>query len=119
MAALPKPTHEKSRPGEGRLNSKSLVGDGTNDIRQTDLRQAEAKAAADLIDGDLVLVVTTNIDGHHRRRPYLSLAAAQRAAERAVAAGHNAVVVLCELVPVSAVSASSRAVADSSDRWSA
>ena len=39
-------------------------------------------------------------EGKYRRRPYLTLAAAQRAVERAEARGVTATVTLCELVPV-------------------
>ena len=47
----------------------------------------------------LVLVVQTGAD-QYRRRVFLSLAAAQRAAARAEAKGHDAHVILCRLVPV-------------------
>lgn len=39
-------------------------------------------------------------EGKYRRRPYLTLAAAQRAVDRAEARGVTASVTLCELVPV-------------------
>ncbi|XAS63113.1 hypothetical protein VUN84_12445 [Micrococcaceae bacterium Sec5.8] len=39
--------------------------------------------------------------GHHRRRVYLALDSAQRAADRAIMAGHSAHVILCQLTPVS------------------
>lgn len=39
-------------------------------------------------------------EGKYRRRPYLTLAAAQNAVERAEARGVAASVTLCELVPV-------------------
>lgn len=57
--------------------------------------------SADLVAGVFVLVVT--VAGHpeprHRRRVFLQAQSAQRAADRAVARGHHAEVVLCRLVP--------------------
>lgn len=47
----------------------------------------------------LVVIVKTPA-GHYRRRVFLSLAAAQRAAEAAANRGQVATVVLAELVPV-------------------
>jgi hypothetical protein len=47
----------------------------------------------------LVLVVQTSGD-QYRRRVFLSLAAAERAARRAEVKGHDAHVILCRLVPV-------------------
>ncbi|WPU08088.1 hypothetical protein [Pseudarthrobacter oxydans] len=39
--------------------------------------------------------------GKHRRRVFLSLDSAQRAADRAIMAGHPATLILCQLMPVS------------------
>lgn len=57
--------------------------------------------AADLVAGVFVLVVTVPSDPEprHRRRVFLQAQPAQRAADRAVARGHRAEVVLCRLVP--------------------
>ncbi len=57
--------------------------------------------AADLVAGVFVLVVTVPGDSEprHRRRVFLQAQPAQRAADRAVARGHHAEVVLCRLVP--------------------
>lgn len=57
--------------------------------------------AADLVAGVFVLVVTVPGDPEprHRRRVFLQAQPAQRAADRAVARGHRAEVVLCRLVP--------------------
>ena len=43
-------------------------------------------------------------DGKYRRRPYLTLAAAQAAVDRAEARGVQARVTLCELRPIGGVS---------------
>lgn len=57
--------------------------------------------AADLVAGVFVLVVTVPGDPEprHRRRVFLQAQPAQRAADRAVARGHRAEVVLCRLMP--------------------
>ncbi len=57
--------------------------------------------SADLVAGVFVLVVTVPGDPEprHRRRVFLQAQPAQRAADRAVARGHRAEVVLCRLVP--------------------
>ncbi|WAJ32217.1 hypothetical protein OUO20_13720 [Arthrobacter sp. FX8] len=47
-----------------------------------------------------VVVVETTQD-RHRRRVYFNLPSAQRAADRAIMAGHPAHVILCQLMPVS------------------
>lgn len=54
-----------------------------------------------LVAGVFVLVVTVPSDPEprHRRRVFLQAEPAQRAADRAVARGHRAEVVLCRLVP--------------------
>lgn len=59
--------------------------------------------SADLVAGVFVLVVTVPSDPEprHRRRVFLQAQPAQRAADRAVARGHRAEVVLCRLVPES------------------
>ena len=57
--------------------------------------------SSDLVAGVFVLVVTVPGDPEprHRRRVFLQAQPAQRAADRAVARGHRAEVVLCRLVP--------------------
>lgn len=55
--------------------------------------------AADVLAGVYVTVVQPGA-GHVRRRVYLSLAPAERAARAAEARGQVAAVVLCRLVPV-------------------
>ncbi|MEW9263342.1 hypothetical protein AB1207_01150 [Kineococcus endophyticus] len=48
-----------------------------------------------------IFVVAVRVDGDHlRRRIYLSLSAAQRAAERAEARGKTADIILCKVTPV-------------------
>lgn len=56
--------------------------------------------AAALVTGVHVVVVETTA-GKHRRRVYFNLPGAQRAADRAIMAGHSAHVILCQLMPVS------------------
>lgn len=64
------------------------------------------EAGAELVAGVHVVAVQTTED-KYRRRVYFGLAAAQRAADRAIEAGHEAQIVLCQLVPVVAPSTSS------------
>lgn len=54
---------------------------------------------ATVIDGVVVVVVRVSGD-HYRRRCFLSVAAAEKAARRAQAAGHNATIYLAELKPL-------------------
>ncbi len=84
-------TQEKAPGGE----SKGLVNLATNSIPAgIDKTTAEA-----LVTGVHVVVVTTAA-GKYRRRVYLSLDSAQRAADRAIMAGHPAHVILCKLIAV-------------------
>ena len=62
------------------------------------MSRADESAAA-VLTGVHVVVVDTP-QGKHRRRVYFNLPGAQKAADRAIAAGHPAHVVLCQLVPV-------------------
>lgn len=55
---------------------------------------------AALVTGVHVVVVETAV-GKYRRRVYFNLSSAQRAADRAIMAGHAADVILCKLMPVS------------------
>ncbi|MET3949691.1 hypothetical protein [Arthrobacter sp. UYEF36] len=55
--------------------------------------------AAAMLTGVHVVVVETP-EGKYRRRVYFNLPGAQKAADRAIMAGHHAFVVLCQLVPV-------------------
>lgn len=57
------------------------------------------EAAAEVVAAVHVVVVET-AEGKHRRRCYFNLPGAQRAADRAIAAGHEAHVVLARLEPV-------------------
>lgn len=59
----------------------------------------EDKTAAALVTGVHVVVVETAA-GRYRRRVYFNLPSAQRAADRAVMAGHSAHIILCQLMPV-------------------
>lgn len=51
------------------------------------------------VSGVYVAVVEAS-GGKYRRRVYFNLPGAQKAADRAAAAGHDAQIVLCQLVPV-------------------
>jgi hypothetical protein len=42
--------------------------------------------------------------GKYRRRVYFNLPSAQRAADRAIMAGHSAHIILCQLMPVGGAS---------------
>lgn len=55
--------------------------------------------AAIHVAGALVVVADTG-HGTHRRRVFLTVKSAQRAADRAIASGYDAEIVLCRLVPV-------------------
>lgn len=62
---------------------------------------ADAALFESIVDGVHVVVVRTSND-RYKRRCYLSLAAADKAAERARERGDEAAVVLCRLTPVRA-----------------
>ncbi len=83
----------ESRPGH---ESKAAVNLATNTIPA----RADKITAAALVTGVHVVVVET-AGGRYRRRVYFNLPGAQRAADRAVIAGHSAHVILCRLMPVS------------------
>ena len=82
---------EKAPGGE----SKGLVN-----LADSSVPAADDKAlAVYLLTGVHVVVVSTG-HGKHRRRVYFNLPSAQRAADRAIMAGHPAQLILCQLVPV-------------------
>jgi hypothetical protein len=81
--------------GAGRSSNNLLAGGAASESN----RQARQDRAAAQVRGCFVTAVSTS-DGHYRRRCFLSLKAAERAVERAEAAGHEATGVLCRLVPV-------------------
>lgn len=65
--------------------------------------------AGDAIDGALaVFVVTRDVEGRTKRRPYLNLPSAQRAVERATDRGHAAHVVLVRMQAVAVVGGGDR-----------
>lgn len=84
----------ESRPGDTRRPEIS-TGDNTSLTGTDDY----FTGAAIHVAGALVVVVDTG-HGKHRRRVYFNLPSAQRAADRAIEAGHDANVVLCRLMPV-------------------
>lgn len=56
-------------------------------------------AGAGKVSGVYVAVVEAS-GGKYRRRVYFNLPGAQKAADRAISAGHEAQIVLCQLVPM-------------------
>ncbi|WP_298712811.1 hypothetical protein [uncultured Micrococcus sp.] len=72
-----------------------------SDTTKTPISPSIVPDSADLVAGVFVLVVTVPGDPEprHRRRVFLQAQPAQKAADRAVARGHHAEVVLCRLVP--------------------
>lgn len=85
-------TQEKAPGGE----SKGLVN-----LAKTSIPAAlDTTTAAALVTGVHVVVVET-LAGKYRRRVYFNLPSAQRAADRAIEAGHSAHLILCQLLPVS------------------
>lgn len=83
------------RPEGDRTPSKISHGDNTSVAAHPDMITAKA-----IVSGVHVVVVRTG-RGRYRRRVYFNLPSAQRAADRAVMAGHSAEIVLCRLMPVS------------------
>lgn len=83
------------RPTENRAAKKSLTA--------TDSSVADLGASWDEIathvDGAFVVLVRTS-QGRYRRRVWLTLAPAERAAQKAIDAGHSATVILSELKPL-------------------
>lgn len=84
---------QEKAPGE----SKGLVNLATTSISAT-IDQATANA---LVTGVHVVVVET-AEGRYRRRVYMSLDSARKAADRANMSGHRSRLVLCQLIPASA-----------------
>jgi hypothetical protein len=64
---------------------------------------ADKATATALVTGVHVVVVETTA-GKYRRRVYFNLPSAQRAADRALMAGHSAHIILCQLMPVGCAS---------------
>lgn len=71
------------------------------------LAAVDAQPLVDQVRGALCLVVTTPA-GRYRRRIFLTVGAAEKAAERATDAGHVAEIVLCRLDPIWIVSGVAR-----------
>lgn len=85
----------ESRPA-GNQAARNVLG-GNNPSLPTDPDKTTAEA---LVTGVHVVVVETDT-GKYRRRVYFNLPGAQRAADRAIMAGHAAHIILCQLLPVS------------------
>jgi hypothetical protein len=76
-----------------------LIDNATPHLRQKHDRTADHRQR---VQGCLVLFVETT-DGRYRRRPFLTLAAADRACRRAEQSGHVASVVVARLEPVAVI----------------
>ena len=86
-------THtQESRPGR---ESKAAVYLAKNSLPAS----LDQTIAAALVTGVHVVIVETPA-GKYRRRVYLSLDSAQKAADRAIMAGHQSSLILCKLMPV-------------------
>ncbi|WP_369055945.1 hypothetical protein [Kineococcus terrestris] len=100
------PHAEAAAPATGAAATKSSrhqAADLTSIAPGTDAGQdTPADESTVHVRDALVLVVLTG-DGRCRRTTYLTVAGAERAAERARDRGHRADVVLCHLVPVQVV----------------
>ena len=92
--------------GEGAPAQAPLVNDAAAKLQVPDQRttnpQDSTTRHAQQVRGCFVLVVETPGD-RYRRRTFLTLAAAERAVDRARLAGHASSVLLCRLVPVAVV----------------
>jgi hypothetical protein len=86
---------------EGARTADETPGEGLEDDATRLLPVQHARHAARVRGGFAVVVETP--DHKYRRRLYLSLSAAEKAAKRAEAAGYTAEVVLCRLEPVAVV----------------
>ncbi len=84
---------KQSRPSAGN------TGAAETSPREVTLSLTDLDAYADHINGTFVVLVVMPT-GHHRRRCFLTVKAAQRAAEKARARGQAATVTLCELKPL-------------------
>jgi hypothetical protein len=93
---MAKPPNERGRPRGRAANSQRTSSEGAED---TAILTRDLDELARVLDGAFVVVVKTT-GGRYRRRCFLSVAAAERAAARAVEAGHNATIVLAELRPL-------------------
>lgn len=92
---------QESRPVGENQTAEISWGDKASLPVGTDIFSGTALHVA----GALVVVVDTG-HGTHRRRVFLTVKSAQRAADRAIEAGHEAEIVLCRLVPVAGGAAS-------------
>lgn len=84
---------QESRPGREAKAAINL-GDDTTLAPASD-KHSDAMLG---LNGVHVVLVTVTSTGHTRRRVMFGLPAAQRAVDRATAAGHEASIVLCQLI---------------------
>lgn len=89
-------TTKRIRPGWRTEADQSVHGRANGSILSADGRLVA------LLNGTFVVVVDLGGD-RMKRRVYLNLPSAQRAADRAVERGHTARVVLCELAPLGVI----------------
>lgn len=95
------PGNDERRPGQGGGSSSAVqAGEATDEA--TRLLPVQHARHAPRVRGGFA-VVTETPDHKYRRRLYLSLSAAEKAAKRAEAAGYSAEVILCRLEPVAVV----------------
>lgn len=87
---------DKGRPGEKAANAENISC-------ACSLRPSHDSGAAVEHVRDRFCVVVEPSAGHFRTRIYMTLAAAEKAAERAVAGGHEVTVILSRIDPVSVV----------------
>jgi hypothetical protein len=88
-------TQKRENPLAGNQGARTFSRGNTPSLTP----KADETTATALVAGVHVVVVET-VHGRHRRRVYFNLPSAQRAADRAIMAGHPANVILCQLMPV-------------------
>lgn len=95
--------HETA-PGAATNSTRGERPDSSANHAQSTAHPRDWQEVADLIEGTFVVLVITP-QNRARRRCYLTLAAAQRAAERATDRGQFATVVLASVQPIAEVTA--------------
>lgn len=85
----------RENPLAGNQGAENISGGDTHSLAAA----LDKTTAAAQLTGVHVVVVEPQ-QGKYRRRVYFNLPGAQKAADRAIMAGHPAHVILCQLVPV-------------------
>jgi len=93
------PERESRPAGNGPAESISTAIKSKASLPPSVASSEDWAALAAQVDGAFVVLVQTS-HGRYRRRVWLTLAPAERAARKATEAGHNAVVILAERKPV-------------------